>query len=63
VLYVNGVAVSTVVGGTPLPSSGTSGMTLGANSPTDDSSLMGDIDQLRIFSVARTAQQIASDAN
>lgn len=63
VLYVNGVAVSTVAGGAALASSGASGMTLAANSPDDSSSLMGDIDQLRIFSVARTAQQIATDAN
>jgi len=61
-MYVNGVAISTVAAAPALGTSGVSGMTIAANSPDDTSSLNGDIDQLRILSVARTAQQIAVDA-
>jgi hypothetical protein len=62
--YVNGVQVGmTASGGAMLGSGGTTGISIGAdNPPGNGSPLDGDIDQLRIFSVARTAEQIAADA-
>ena len=43
------------------PAGGVQGMALGANSPSGNQ-LGGDIDQLRLFSAARTDAQIAADA-
>jgi len=62
--YVNGVQVAvTAGGGAPLGTGGTTGISIGAdNPPGNGSPLDGDIDQLRIFSVARTPEQIAADA-
>jgi hypothetical protein len=62
--YVNGVEVgATAGGGATLSTGGTNGISIGAdNPPGAGSPLNGDIDQLRIFSVARTPGQIAVDA-
>ena len=62
--YVNGVQVGVSAGGGgPLPTSGVDGISIAAdNPPGAGSPLNGDIDQLRIYSVARTPQQIAADA-
>ncbi len=60
-VYVDGTLVATAVGGTPLGAGDTSGTAIGGNSPTGDT-LVGSIDQLRVWSVARTAQQICTAA-
>jgi hypothetical protein len=61
--YVNGVQVGELGGGGALPTTGTDGISIAAdNPPGAGSPLDGDIDQLRIYSVARTAAQIAADA-
>jgi concanavalin A-like lectin/glucanase superfamily protein len=64
-LYVNGLLVdASAPGGAPLTAGGTDGMSIGAdNPPGAGSPLNGDIDQLRIFSVARTPSQICDDAD
>ena len=58
-IYVNGALVDTAPAAAL--AGGTQGMALGANSPSGNQ-LGGDIDQLRVFSVARTDAQIAADA-
>lgn len=58
-IYVNGTLVSTEAVAGPL-AAGTQGMALGANSPSGNQ-LAGDLDQLRVFSVARSDAQIAAD--
>ena len=62
--YVNGVQVGvTAGGGGALSTSGVDGISIAAdNPPGAGSPLDGDIDQMRIYSVARTAEQIAADA-
>ena len=62
--YVNGVQVgATGGGGSPLSNAGVDGISIAAdNPPGAGSPLDGDIDELRIYSVARTAAQIAADA-
>ena len=62
--YVNGVQVgATGGGGGALGTGGTTGISIAAdNPPGAGSPLLGDIDQMRIYSVARTAEQIAADA-
>jgi hypothetical protein len=62
--YVNGVQVgASAGGGGPLSTSGVDGISIAAdNPPGAGSPLDGDIDQMRIFSVARTPEQIAADA-
>ncbi len=65
-LYVNGRMVATTTGGTPLSTGGTTGISIGAdNPPGAGSRLVGQIDQLRIFNVARASSQIclAADAD
>ncbi len=57
-IYVNGTLVDTAATGAL--GAGVQGMALGANSPSGQQ-LAGDIDQLRVFSVARTDAQIAAD--
>lgn len=59
-IYVNGVVVDTTALTGSLPA-GVQGMALGANSPSGNQ-LGGDLDQLRVFSAARTDAQIAADA-
>ena len=63
-IYVNGVKVGEDAGGGgPSGITGTTGLSIGAdNPPGSGSPLLGEIDQLRIFSVARTDAQIASAA-
>lgn len=58
-IYVNGVMIE--MEGAGVLGGGTQGMALGANSPSGQQ-LAGDIDQLRIFSVARSDVQISADA-
>lgn len=62
--YVNGVQVGVSAGGgLALSTAGVDGISIAAdNPPGAGSPLDGDIDQLRIYSVARTAEQIAADA-
>jgi hypothetical protein len=63
--YVDGIEVAnnTSTSGSFNTTGGTSGISIGAdNPPGSGSPLNGDIDQLRIFSVARTPEQIAADA-
>lgn len=59
-IYVNGTLVDTA-GVAGSLGGGTQGMALGANSPSGEQ-LGGDIDQLRVFSIARTDAEIAADA-
>lgn len=59
-IYVNGVVVDTTALTGSL-AAGVQGMALGANSPSGNQ-LGGDLDQLRVFSAARTDAQIAADA-
>jgi hypothetical protein len=61
--YVNGVEVASAANtsGAFSTTNGSTGVSIAADNPTG-SPLNGDIDQLRIFSVARTPQQIAADA-
>lgn len=59
-IYVNGTLIDTAAAGAL--GTGTQGWALGANSPSG-SQLAGNLDQVRVFSVARTATQIAADMN
>jgi Concanavalin A-like lectin/glucanases superfamily len=64
-LYVNGMEISNATGGKALHTSGTTGMSLADNNPSgsDPSErLIGLLDQVRLFDVARTASQICQDA-
>ena len=63
-VYVNGMKVGEDAGGGgALATIGTTGISIGAdNPPGSGSPLLGEIDQLRIFSVARTDAQIAAAA-
>ncbi len=60
-VYVNGSDVGMATGGAALGAGNTNGAALGGNSPTGDT-LVGTIDQLRIWNTARTAQQICTAA-
>lgn len=61
-LYVNGSLVASGPAGT-LPTSATTGFTLGGNNPPGGGDpLVGMLDQVRLFKVARTAAQICGDA-
>lgn len=63
-LYVNGRTVAITTGGSPLSTSGTTGISIAAdNPPGSGSRLAGQIDQLRIFSVARASSQICLAAD
>jgi hypothetical protein len=62
-LYINGTDVATGVTGAPLGVGDTSGSVIGGNSPgAPNDTLVGVIDQLRVWNVARTAQQICTAA-
>lgn len=60
-VYVNGSLAATTTGGTALGAGNTNGTALGGNSPSADT-LVGMIDQLRIYNLPRTAVQICHDA-
>jgi hypothetical protein len=60
-VYVNGVAVGSASGGGPIGNNGLDGLAIAANNPSG-SQLIGAIDELRLFSAARTAEQICDDA-
>ena len=60
-LYVNGSEVAVMGGGAPLGAGDNTGSAIAGNSPANDT-LVGVIDQLRIWNVARTAQQICTAA-
>jgi len=59
--YIDGSAVGALAMATPLSTTGTSGSAIGGNSPSGDP-LIGDMDVVRIYDVARSAAQICSDA-
>jgi len=62
-IYVNGVNRFQQGGGGALSTGGTSGISLGAdNPPGSGSRLIGLIDQVRLFSRARTAAEVCADA-
>jgi hypothetical protein len=62
-IYVNGVQASMAGGGGALATGGTSGISLAAdNPPGAGSRLIGLIDQVRIFNVARSADDICASA-
>lgn len=60
-VYVAGIEVGTTAGGGALGGGNSNGSAIGGNSPTGDP-LVGRIDQLRVWNVARTAQQICTAA-
>lgn len=62
-VYIDGIERGTAAGGADLGTGDSSGTVIGGNSPSGDH-LVGMIDQLRMWTVARTAAQIcaASDA-
>jgi concanavalin A-like lectin/glucanase superfamily protein len=61
-IYIDGTAVVSGPGGA-LSSGGTTGITLGGNNPPGGGSpLDGTLDQVRLYSAARTAAQICADA-
>lgn len=60
-LYVDGVDTQQTIAGTPLGTGNTNGIVLGANSPSGDT-LIGAIDQMRVFTEARTPAQICRAA-
>lgn len=61
-MFVNGVQVASSTGGTPL-AGGTQGMTIGANNPTTSADrFTGRIDDVRIYSDARTRAELCADA-
>jgi hypothetical protein len=61
VIYVNGSVVAMTGGGAPLGAGDTAGTALGGNSPSGDT-LVGMIDQVRIWNDARTAQFVCTAA-
>ncbi len=61
-LVVNGVQVASSTGGTSLEG-GTQGLTIGANNPTSGADrFTGEIDDVRIYSSARTRADLCADA-
>jgi hypothetical protein len=60
-MFVNGAQVGTLGGGVALGAGGTNGSALGGNSPTGDT-LVGIIDQFRVWNVARSADDICRAA-
>jgi hypothetical protein len=60
-LFLDGTQVAIATGGTPLGAGNADGAALGGNSPTGDP-LLGSLDQMRIFNVPRSAQQICTAA-
>jgi hypothetical protein len=61
-IFVNGIEQATTPAAGKLATSGTSGSTIGANNPSGDN-LVGMLDDLRIWNVAHTAEQICEAAN
>jgi uncharacterized protein len=62
-LYVRGTQLAQVAGGGVLATGGTTGFSIGAdNPPGSGSRITGLVDQLRIYSRARTAAEICADA-
>ena len=62
-IYVNGVAFPSVANGGPLSTASTTGISIAADNPAGSGSrLIGMIDQLRLMSRARTANEICVDA-
>jgi hypothetical protein len=61
-IYVDGALISSGAGGT-LATASTTGITLGGNNPPGGGNpLNGLLDQVRLYGVGRTAQQICADA-
>ncbi len=61
-MFVNGVQVTAAAGGGPI-GIGTKGMTIGANNPgTAADPFTGSLDDVRIYSVARTPLEVCGDA-
>ena len=60
-LYISGNVVASQAWTQALSTAGTNGLALAGNSPTGDI-LDGEIDDLRIWSVARSDQDICDDA-
>jgi hypothetical protein len=58
-IYINGALAGTTGGGAPLGAGNTFGSVIGGNSPSGDS-LVGTIDQLRVWREARTPQQVCA---
>ena len=58
-LYINGAQVGMTAGGSPLGNGDASGLVIGGNSPNGDQ-LIGTIDQVRVWNVARTPQQVCA---
>jgi hypothetical protein len=62
-IYVNGVAFPSVMNGGPLATTSTTGISIAADNPAGSGSrLIGMIDELRLMSRARTANEICVDA-
>jgi hypothetical protein len=61
ILYINGAQVATLADTTLLGAGNTNGLALGGNSPSADT-LVGMIDQFRIYNQPRTAAEICHDA-
>ena len=60
-VYIDGVQMATATGGGPLGTGDTLGTVIAGNSPSGEQ-LIGTIDQLRMWNVARTAAQICTAA-
>jgi hypothetical protein len=61
-IYANGTLITSAAA-SPIPTGSTSGITLGGNNPANGGSpLNGMLDQLRLYGVGRSAQQICMDA-
>jgi hypothetical protein len=61
-IYVDGTEVANVAAGGPLGAGDATGPVLGGNSNGSLDTLVGEIDQLRVWNVARTAQQVCTAA-
>jgi concanavalin A-like lectin/glucanase superfamily protein len=61
-IYADGVLITSGAA-TAVPTGSTNGLTLGGNNPANGGSpLDGMLDQVRLFGVGRSAQQICGDA-
>jgi Concanavalin A-like lectin/glucanases superfamily len=62
-MFVRGVQTAQMAGGGALATGGTTGFSIGANNPPGSGSrITGLVDQMRIYSRARTAAEICADA-
>jgi hypothetical protein len=61
-IYLNGVEIAAIGPGAPLGAGDATGAVLGGNSNGQLDTLVGEIDQFRIWNVGRTAQQICTAA-